>query len=43
MSHFMERLIYLSRKREPLADGHSELRDVRIAAAAHGTYESVLS
>ena len=27
MSHFMERLTYLSRKREPFSDGHGELRD----------------
>ena len=27
MSHFLERLTYLSRKREAFADGHGELRD----------------
>ena len=27
MSHFLERLTYLSRRREPFADGHGELRD----------------
>ncbi|MGO4558205.1 nitrate reductase subunit alpha [Mesorhizobium sp. 2RAF21] len=27
MSHFLERLTYLSRPREPFADGHGELRD----------------
>ena len=27
MSHFLERLTYLSRKREPFANGHGELRD----------------
>ena len=27
MSHFLERLTYLSRKRESFADGHGELRD----------------
>ena len=27
MSHFLERLTYLSRRREPFADGLGELRD----------------
>ena len=27
MSHFLERLTYLSRRREAFADGHGELRD----------------
>ena len=27
MSHFLDRLTYLSRRREPFADGHGELRD----------------
>jgi len=27
MSHFLERLTYLARQREPFADGLSELRD----------------
>ncbi len=27
MSHFLERLTYLTRLREPFADGHGELRD----------------
>jgi len=27
MSHFLERLTYLARRREPFADGHGELRD----------------
>ncbi len=27
MSHFLERLTYLQRRREPFADGHGELRD----------------
>ncbi len=27
MSHFLERMTYLARRREPFADGHGELRD----------------
>jgi hypothetical protein len=43
MSHFLERLTYLARRREPFADGLGELRDedrMRRLGALCGTGET---